>query len=78
MPECHYRTAMYEDYVTVQAQDWVRVDAHSSAMWREAALGRLREWLPESKQSKCLDLGCGSGRFLHALRDAGYTDLLWR
>ena len=34
-----------------------------------------RRWLPKDRDSPILDLGCGSGQFLKALRRAGYRNL---
>lgn len=33
-----------------------------------------RGWLPESKATPALDIGCGSGQFLYYLRERGYID----
>jgi 2-polyprenyl-3-methyl-5-hydroxy-6-metoxy-1,4-benzoquinol methylase len=32
-----------------------------------------KDWLPESRSTPVLDIGCGSGQFLYFLRDQGYT-----
>jgi 2-polyprenyl-3-methyl-5-hydroxy-6-metoxy-1,4-benzoquinol methylase len=32
-----------------------------------------KDWLPESRSTPVLDVGCGSGQFLYFLRDQGYT-----
>jgi 2-polyprenyl-3-methyl-5-hydroxy-6-metoxy-1,4-benzoquinol methylase len=73
--ERNYRTAMYENYVTLQAPEWGRDDAGAASVSCAAALSRLKGWLPADKAARCLDLGCGSGRFLLALRSAGYSDV---
>lgn len=33
-------------------------------------------WLPESRATPALDIGCGSGQFLYFLRERGYTDAM--
>jgi SAM-dependent methyltransferase len=38
-------------------------------------VSRYQRWLPADKDSPILDLGCGSGQFLKALRRRGYTHL---
>lgn len=38
-------------------------------------LALLGPYLPESKSIKILDVGCGMGFCLHALREGGFTDL---
>ncbi len=35
-----------------------------------------RGWLPEDRSTPVLDIGCGSGQFLHFLRGRGFTDLV--
>jgi 2-polyprenyl-3-methyl-5-hydroxy-6-metoxy-1,4-benzoquinol methylase len=75
MPDRSYRTALYEKYISVQAPDWGRDTAESSATWAAATLSRVRGWLPPDRSAKCVDLGCGSGRLLGALRGAGYFDV---
>lgn len=35
-----------------------------------------RGWLPESRVTPVLDIGCGSGQFLYYLRECGYTDAI--
>lgn len=66
---------MYENYLSIQAPEWADDDARASAIRCAGGLCRLMDWLPSDKNTKCLDLGCGSGRFLRALCDAGYSDV---
>src|ERR1039458_8678832 len=75
MPKREYRTALYESYVSVQTPEWAAGNAQASEVRTAANLRRLRDWLPSDKNSKCLDLGCGSGRFLQALHSLGYSDV---
>lgn len=75
MPERNYRTVLYENYVSIQAPEWVEDNARASAVRCAGGLCRLRNWLPSAKNAKCLDLGCGSGRLLRALRGTGYSDV---
>ncbi len=32
-------------------------------------------WLPESRSTPVLDIGCGSGQFLYFMREEGFTDI---
>ena len=75
MPSREYRSVLYEQYASVQKPEWSEPSAKQDAVWVRAALSRLRVWLPQNKQARCLDLGCGSGLLLEALRNAGYSDL---
>lgn len=71
-----YREAVYGSYASVCKVDWLRPDPLTDNIWARATLHRLRGWLPKDRNAKCLDLGCGAGQFLHALRSAGYTDVI--
>jgi predicted TPR repeat methyltransferase len=75
MPERKYRSALYENYISLQAQRWVEESAEASAVAAATELYRVRGWLPPDKNVRCLDLGCGSGVVLRALRSAGYSDI---
>jgi len=70
-----YRQEVYDAYVRVQVPGWAAPDTAADAVWLRAALRRVRGWLPEDKNAKCLDVGCGAGHLLMALRAAGYWDL---
>jgi 2-polyprenyl-3-methyl-5-hydroxy-6-metoxy-1,4-benzoquinol methylase len=75
MPDRQYRSKLYENYVTVQRPEWSESNTKLDAVWIKAALSRLHGWLPPDLHAKCLDLGCGSGLLLEALRHGGYSDL---
>lgn len=38
-------------------------------------IDRLRQWLPRSLDANCLDVACGAGQLLYALRQHGYRQL---
>jgi len=69
--ERHYRPTVYGCYASAHMPAWLRTDPSSNATWLRAALRRVRGWLPVDKNAKCLDLGCGAGHVLMALRAAG-------
>ena len=75
MPERKYRSALYQNYISLQAPQWAQDNAKRSSVGCAAVLSRLKGWLPPDRNAKCLDLACGSGRFLRALRVAGYSDV---
>jgi 2-polyprenyl-3-methyl-5-hydroxy-6-metoxy-1,4-benzoquinol methylase len=52
-----------------QAPDWRAADAHPERFARRA------EWLPEDKNARILDVGCGWGSLLLSLSCAGYRRL---
>jgi SAM-dependent methyltransferase len=70
-----YRRRAYQNYLTTQ----VRPDA---AAIRETVQGRLpylrnliKRWIPRDRNLAILDIGCGHGAILFALREAGYKNL---
>ena len=75
MTQGKYRTAIYDKYVSVQMPEWAENNTEASAVSSAGTLRRLKGWLPPDHTAKCLDLGCGPGRLLLALRGAGYHDV---
>ena len=67
-----YRSEMYEHYVTTQFPGWAEANPLVGASWRKAVLHRLRSWLPDNRDARCLDLGCGAGELMLALQGEGY------
>ena len=66
---------LYDDYFSLHvsrggkqgtpaAYDYVR------RWWKQSY---IRKWLPESRQAQVLEIGCGLGYHLNALRELGYT-----
>lgn len=69
------RELVYERYATVHKSDWLDASAKPFGSWERDVLHRLRGWLPENKEARGLDLGCGHGDLLATLRTAGYSNL---
>ena len=74
-PGREYRAALYGRYASVQVPGWLTPDPGADAVWARAALRRLRGWLPADRSAEILDIGCGAGHLLEALRSAGYRNL---
>jgi 2-polyprenyl-3-methyl-5-hydroxy-6-metoxy-1,4-benzoquinol methylase len=70
-----YRSEVYGRYASVVVPSWLDADSRANEVWAMATLHRLRGWLPEEKSARCLDLGCGAGHLLQALRSAGFQNL---
>ena len=76
MPERKYRTALFENYVSTLAPEQSDGNTPTFTVQCASGLCRLKKWLPPGQSIKCLDLGCGSGYAMRALRSAGYSDVL--
>lgn len=70
-----YRAELYQAYVS-SGQVATRADGLPDLAPRAPYLRRLiAAHLPQDRNARILDLGCGHGAFLHFCRDAGYRNL---
>jgi len=68
-----YREKIYSSYLTNRQLPAVDLDSLESAtVWYEKEVLKV---LPNNKNIKILELGCGSGYFLYVLKKAGYKNL---
>ena len=70
-----YRDTIYNNYFTNQVN---KLDIDHMAMLEEQTLHNKRELvhlLPENKDAKIVDLGCGFGTFIKPAIDAGYVNI---
>ena len=67
----NYRDKIYRSYLTNR---WLPGLNHieSTTVWYEKEVLKI---LPNNKNIKLLELGCGSGYFLYVLKKAGYKNL---
>ncbi len=68
-----YRDAFYQ-----RQAEWHRYDGPESVLRLHRIRARYYDWytqgwLPEDRETRILDIGCGSGQFLHFLKERGYT-----
>ncbi len=71
-----YRGRIYERYVGLDAGCAARVERGADSAPGHPYLAKvIRDHFPADRAVKILDLGCGEGGFLRALRQQGYTDL---
>lgn len=70
-----YRDRLYATYVSRFQQQGSAVSAEEVGAWGRAYGYYLRGWLPAARESAVLEVGCGRGRFLAAMRAAGYTNV---
>ncbi len=70
-----YRAAFYSRQA--EWHGYAGVDDVRARHDRRAAYYKwyTKGWLPESKETPVLDIGCGSGQFLYFLRGEGFSDL---
>jgi SAM-dependent methyltransferase len=71
-----YRRRIYDRYVSEYVAHNYRIGPAAMAEHARVFRWRLGGLLPERRDSRILDIGCGNGAFLHFLRGAGYTNLL--
>ena len=70
-----FRQRTYADYALLDAAQDNLERRHQEAITAAALLRRIRKWIPESRNIRWLDVGCGKGNLLEALAAAGYQDL---
>ncbi|MDA0990376.1 MAG: methyltransferase domain-containing protein [Verrucomicrobia bacterium] len=65
-----WQDTLYRSYAT----DTARTGAAVAAEMEWAAMRLIDRYLPKNKDCRIADLGCGSGTFLQALAQRGYTN----
>jgi|SaaInl7_200m_RNA_FD_contig_71_298498_length_1446_multi_6_in_0_out_0_2 SAM-dependent methyltransferase len=69
----NYRERIYERYSSVCKKTGSVFSETEARKYADVYSRRLDGWLPQQKDAKILDLGCGSGRMLFFLSKAGYS-----
>lgn len=67
-----YRLRIYERYATGFQDAQETFDSAAAETWGKAYNHYFRGWLPSNKHAAVLEVACGSGRFLHFLKNGGY------
>ncbi len=71
----NYRDRLYANYGH-HFQDASKTFDHQAAhRWGRARSYHLRNWLPEEKSSRIVDLACGGGKLLHFFVEQGYKNV---
>ena len=70
-----YRERLYQDYARNFRDPKIVFDFRASALLGKAYDYYFRGWLPRSKQSPVLDVGCGDGKQLFFLTQRGFTNV---
>ena len=70
-----YRDRIYEKYGST-FQDLPQIfDEEVSRRWGSAYDVYLSGWLPASFEANVVDIACGGGKFLHFLKERGYSSI---
>jgi 2-polyprenyl-3-methyl-5-hydroxy-6-metoxy-1,4-benzoquinol methylase len=68
-----YRKMVFDNYSTFRAKDLATPE--QQRRYRKACSYYLRGWLPDNRRARVVDVACGEGSLLAALRDFGYQDV---
>jgi 2-polyprenyl-3-methyl-5-hydroxy-6-metoxy-1,4-benzoquinol methylase len=71
-----YRNGLYESYVSTHVSNLRRADQLSGPADERFYRANFLGVLPKNRDAKILDLGCGSGGFVHFLHKAGYSNAI--
>lgn len=76
MNEHHpYRNRIYPTYTSLHSPEVHERKQADLEYTARPLIAGLRGWLPANKDAACLDVACGAGALLFALRQAGYNTL---
>jgi SAM-dependent methyltransferase len=70
-----YRDRLYANYGHDFQDAGETFDREGALRWARGCSYHLRDWIPESKEARILDLACGSGRLLFVFSEQGFKDL---
>jgi len=70
-----YRTRVYSRYTTDRYEHVFRATEEDYLKSAAPIVARIRDWVPVDKNAACLDVGCGAGHVLYALKTLGFENL---
>lgn len=70
-----YRNRIYPAYTSLHSPEIYERTRAELEYTARALIAGLRKWLPTNKDAECLDVACGAGMLLFALRQAGFQNL---
>jgi len=70
-----YRSAFYQNYARLKRLTSVEQLKRESALHEPYLSWFIQRFLPQNRNSRILDLGCGAGSFLWLLQRLGYSQL---
>ena len=71
----NYRSRIYPQYTSHYTPQALELDEWGLQANALPLLARLERWLPNNLEATCLDVACGAGGLLFALRSKGYGNL---
>jgi 2-polyprenyl-3-methyl-5-hydroxy-6-metoxy-1,4-benzoquinol methylase len=71
----NYRQRIYESYASKFQDASAVFDKPAAARWGKAYDHYFRGWLPHNRQSRLLEVACGSGRMLYFLKSHGFSNI---
>jgi 2-polyprenyl-3-methyl-5-hydroxy-6-metoxy-1,4-benzoquinol methylase len=75
MSDNSYRERIYRNYATRFQDAPERFDEEAALRWGLPYNHYLRGWLPVQREAAILELACGGGKFLHFLKQRGFTQV---
>lgn len=70
-----YRGSIYKDYPTMFNKTTSLFDYKAAGDWIPCLGYYFRNWLPQNSSATIVDLGCGNGRVIYALKEMGYGNV---
>ena len=70
-----YRTRVYQRYTSEKIPVLLSQTAEAKDVWADAAIDRIKGWLPTARDARIIDVGCGIGGVLYALNRLGYSEV---
>ncbi len=74
-PPLEYRPAFFENYGSRMQGAGPTFNRPVADQWGRAVEVYLRDWLPQDRGARILEIACGRGWLLHFFKQRGYTDL---
>lgn len=71
-----YRERIYARYASERTPSILQFDEARYSRDAKGLLHRLGPWLPPALSSRCLDVACGAGQLLYALKSRGYLNIV--
>ena len=71
-----YRSRIYQRYASAWSQPLAPESVAGLRPYAPALRKVIRQYFPEHRDARILDLGCGHGAFIYFIREAGYANVV--